>query len=74
MTIRVFLSSIDPISIDEVEPWTEIVKFKTGPCLMDQSAKNSRKSCYCMNRIGGKSNSGEGGEIQNVFKRSKWRF
>jgi glutamate synthase (ferredoxin) len=35
MTIRgLFEFNLDPISIDEVEPWTEIVKnLKLVPCL-----------------------------------------
>jgi glutamate synthase (ferredoxin) len=36
MTIRGFwINNLDPISIDEVEPWTEIEKnSKQEPCLM----------------------------------------
>jgi hypothetical protein len=42
MTIRGLNSTTDPI-LDEVEPWTEIVKnSKQVPCLMDPSAKHMK--------------------------------
>ncbi len=66
MTIRGLLefSNYDPISIDEVEPWTEIVKrFKTGAMSYGSISKEAHENlAVAMNRIGGKSNSGEGGE------------
>ncbi|WP_271784198.1 glutamate synthase large subunit [Aquimarina algiphila] len=66
MTIRGLLefSNYDPISIDEVEPWTEIVKrFKTGAMSYGSISKEAHENlAIAMNRIGGKSNSGEGGE------------
>ncbi len=66
MTIRGMLefSNYDPISIDEVEPWTEIVKrFKTGAMSYGSISKEAHENlAVAMNRIGGKSNSGEGGE------------
>ncbi|GAA4272398.1 glutamate synthase large subunit [Aquimarina gracilis] len=66
MTIRGLLefSNYDPISIDEVEPWTEIVKrFKTGAMSYGSISQEAHENlAIAMNRIGGKSNSGEGGE------------
>ncbi len=66
MTIRGLFefSNIDPIPIEEVEPWTEIVKrFKTGAMSLGSiSAEAHENLAIAMNRIGGKSNSGEGGE------------
>ena len=66
MTIRGLFefSNLDPISIEEVEPWTEIVKrFKTGAMSLGSiSAEAHENLAIAMNRIGGKSNSGEGGE------------
>jgi len=52
------------ISIDQVEPWTEIVKrFKTGAMSYGSISKEAHETlAVAMNRIGGKSNSGEGGE------------
>ena len=72
MTLRGLFefSSFDPISIDEVEPWTEIVKrFKTGAMSLGSiSAEAHENLAIAMNRIGGKSNSGEGGEDPQRFQ------
>ena len=59
----------DPIPIDEVEPWTEIVKrFKTGAMSYGSISKEAHENlAIAMNRIGGKSNSGEGGEDPSRF-------
>ncbi len=66
MTIRGLLefSNYDPIPIEEVEPWTAIVKrFKTGAMSYGSISKEAHENlAIAMNRIGGKSNSGEGGE------------
>jgi glutamate synthase domain-containing protein 2/glutamate synthase domain-containing protein 1/glutamate synthase domain-containing protein 3 len=53
-----------PIPIEDVEPWTEIVKrFKTGAMSYGSISKEAHETlAIAMNRIGGKSNSGEGGE------------
>jgi len=71
MTIRGLFefTNYDPISIDEVEPWTEIVKrFKTGAMSYGSISKEAHENlAIAMNRIGGKSNSGEGGEDQERF-------
>ena len=52
------------ISIDEVEPATEIVKrFATGAMSYGSiSAESHETLAIAMNRLGGKSNTGEGGE------------
>ena len=71
MTIRGLFefTNYDPISIDEVEPWTEIVKrFKTGAMSYGSISKEAHENlAVAMNRIGGKSNSGEGGEDEDRF-------
>ncbi len=59
----------EPIPLDEVEPWTEIVKrFKTGGMSYGSISKEAHSAlAIAMNRIGGKSNSGEGGEDEDRF-------
>ncbi|WP_149304675.1 glutamate synthase large subunit [Pareuzebyella sediminis] len=80
MTIRGLFefSNYDPIPIEEVEPWTEIVKrFKTGAMSYGSISKEAHENlAIAMNRIGGKSNSGEGGEDEERFYRNAtgdWR-
>jgi len=53
-----------PIPIDQVEPATEIVKrFKTGAMSLGSISREAHENlAIAMNRIGGKSNTGEGGE------------
>jgi glutamate synthase (NADPH/NADH) len=53
-----------PIPVDEVEPWTEICKrFCTGAMSYGSISMEAHSTLsIAMNRIGGKSNSGEGGE------------
>ena len=53
-----------PIPIEEVEPVEEIVKrFKTGAMSYGSISREAHESlAIAMNRIGGKSNTGEGGE------------
>ena len=72
MTLRGMFefSSFDPIPIKEVEPWTEIVKrFKTGAMSLGSiSAEAHENLAIAMNRIGAKSNSGEGGEDPKRFQ------
>ena len=57
------------IALDEVEPVSEIVKrFKTGAMSYGSiSAEAHRCLAIAMNRLGGKSNSGEGGEEPSRF-------
>ncbi|MBN1488931.1 MAG: glutamate synthase large subunit [Phycisphaerae bacterium] len=54
----------DAVPLDEVEPWTEIVKrFKTGAMSYGSISREAHETlAIAMNRLGGKSNSGEGGE------------
>jgi glutamate synthase (ferredoxin) len=58
------LPSREPVPLDEVEPIEEIVKrFKTGAMSYGSISKEAHESlAIAMNRIGGKSNTGEGGE------------
>ena len=67
MTLRGMFKfkELNPISIDEVEPWTEIVKrFKTGAMSFGSISKEAHENlAIAMNRLQGKSNSGEGGEV-----------
>ncbi|MCD6597050.1 MAG: glutamate synthase subunit alpha, partial [Bacteroidales bacterium] len=73
MTLRGLFEfkDLDPIPVEEVEPWTEIVKrFKTGAMSYGSISKEAHENlAIAMNRIGGKSNSGEGGEDQNRFRK-----
>jgi len=59
-----------PISLDEVEPAKEIVKrFTTGAMSFGSISKEAHETlAIAMNRIGGKSNTGEGGEDEERFK------
>jgi glutamate synthase (ferredoxin) len=72
MTLRGLFefSSFDPIPIDQVEPWTDIVKrFKTGAMSLGSISQEAHENlAIAMNRIGGKSNSGEGGEDVRRFQ------
>ncbi len=58
-----------PIPIDEVEPTSEIVKrFNTGAMSFGSISKEAHETlAIAMNRIGGKSNTGEGGEDPERF-------
>lgn len=71
MTIRGLFefTNYDPIPLEEVEPWTKIVKrFKTGAMSYGSISKEAHENlAIAMNRIGGKSNSGEGGENEERF-------
>lgn len=53
-----------PVPIDQVEPWTEIVRrFVTGAMSYGSISMESHSTlAIAMNRLGGKSNTGEGGE------------
>lgn len=56
--------NVTPVPIDEVEPVSEIVKrFKTGAMSYGSISQEAHECmAIAMNRLGGKSNSGEGGE------------
>ena len=53
-----------PIPLDEVEPATEIVKrFSTGAMSLGSLSREAHETlAIAMNRLGAKSNTGEGGE------------
>ncbi len=74
MTIRGLFEfdNLDPIPLEEVEPWTDIVKrFKTGAMSYGSISREAHENlAIAMNRIGGKSNSGEGGEDRKRFQPS----
>lgn len=58
------LQACKPIDINEVEPVSEIVKrFSTGAMSYGSISKEAHENlAIAMNRLGGKSNTGEGGE------------
>ena len=60
-----------PIPIEEVEPVAEIVKrFSTGAMSYGSISKEAHETlAIAMNRLGGKSNTGEGGEDADRFTR-----
>ncbi len=74
MTLRgLFEFKIDPskaIPIDEVEPAKEIVKrFATGAMSLGSISTEAHATlAIAMNRIGGKSNTGEGGEDEARYR------
>jgi glutamate synthase (NADPH/NADH) large chain len=59
-----------PVPLDEVEPAVEIVKrFATGAMSFGSISREAHTTlAIAMNRIGGKSNTGEGGEESDRFK------
>ena len=60
-----------PVPIDEVEPASDIVKrFSTGAMSFGSISREAHTTlAIAMNRIGGKSNTGEGGEESDRYKR-----
>jgi glutamate synthase (NADPH) large chain len=67
-----------PVPIDEVEPASEIVKrFATGAMSYGSISKEAHETlAIAMNRIGARSNTGEGGEDEERFQRDPngdWR-
>ncbi len=67
-----------PVPMEEVEPASEIVKrFATGAMSYGSISKEAHETlAIAMNRIGGKSNTGEGGEDEARFERDAngdWR-
>lgn len=67
-----------PIPLEEVEPANEIVKrFATGAMSFGSISKEAHENlAIAMNRVGGKSNTGEGGEDPERFMRDPngdWR-
>ena len=73
LTIRGLMSlklATEPLPLDEVEPASEIVKrFATGAMSFGSISREAHTTlAIAMNRIGGKSNTGEGGEEAERFK------
>ena len=73
MTIRglfEFVPAETPVPLDEVEPASEIVKrFSTGAMSFGSISREAHSTlAVAMNRIGGKSNTGEGGEEPDRFR------
>ncbi len=60
----------EPVPLDEVEPAVEIVKrFATGAMSYGSISREAHTTlAIAMNRIGGKSNTGEGGEESDRYK------
>ncbi len=74
-TIRSLLDLAEaeaPLAPDDVEPWTQIVpRFKTGAMSYGSISKEAHETlAVAMNRLGGKSNTGEGGEAPPRYARS----
>ena len=65
-----FRNAETPLSLDDVEPAAEIVKrFATGAMSFGSISREAHTNlAIAMNRIGGKSNTGEGGEEADRFK------
>src|SRR6202035_1430809 len=73
MTLRglfEFKFAPEPVPLDEVEPVSEIVKrFATGAMSLGSISTEAHTTlAVAMNRIGGKSNTGEGGEDANRYR------
>ena len=64
-----FIELSNSINIDEVEPWTDIVKrFATGAMSFGSISYEAHSTlAVAMNRLGGKSNTGEGGENEERY-------
>ncbi|MDP2135817.1 MAG: glutamate synthase large subunit, partial [Sulfuritalea sp.] len=64
-------SAAAPVPLDEVEPAKEIVKrFATGAMSLGSISTEAHSTlAIAMNRIGGKSNTGEGGEDPRRFRK-----
>ena len=63
-------TAAEPISIEDVEPAAEIVKrFVTGGMSLGSLSPESHETiAVAMNRLGGKSNTGEGGEDRRRYE------
>jgi glutamate synthase domain-containing protein 2/glutamate synthase domain-containing protein 1/glutamate synthase domain-containing protein 3 len=64
-----FKTPPEPIPLDQVEPATQIVKrFTTGAMSLGALSREAHETlAIAMNRLGGKSNTGEGGEDPSRF-------
>ncbi|MHB8241906.1 MAG: glutamate synthase large subunit [Solirubrobacteraceae bacterium] len=67
--LRIGDGSATPIPLDEVEPASEIVKrFCTGAMSLGSISREAHETlAIAMNRLGGRSNTGEGGEDPSRF-------
>ncbi|SFC90131.1 glutamate synthase large subunit [Butyrivibrio sp. YAB3001] len=75
-TLRALLSFVpakEPVPLEEVESEEEIVKrFQTGAMSYGSLSKEAHETlAIAMNRLGGKSNTGEGGEDERRFGTEK---
>jgi glutamate synthase domain-containing protein 2/glutamate synthase domain-containing protein 1/glutamate synthase domain-containing protein 3 len=68
-----FRGGATPIPLDEVEPAKEIVKrFATGAMSLGSISTEAHENlAIAMNRLGGRSNTGEGGEDPRRFQRDE---
>jgi glutamate synthase (ferredoxin) len=71
-------SAGEPVRLDEVEPASELVRrFATGAMSHGSISREAHETlAIAMNRLGGKSNTGEGGEDPDRFQRDAngdWR-
>ena len=68
-----FDSDRDPVNLEDVEPVEEIVeRFSTAAMSLGSiSPEAHENNCIAMNRLGGKSNTGEGGEPPERFGTEK---
>jgi glutamate synthase domain-containing protein 2/glutamate synthase domain-containing protein 1/glutamate synthase domain-containing protein 3 len=66
-----FKKAQEPVSLEEVEPAKEIVKrFATGAISLGSISREAHETlAIAMNRLGGRSNTGEGGEDYHRFTR-----
>src|SRR5207248_5771200 len=64
-----FLAAAKPVRLEEVEPVEAIMRrFKTGAMSYGSISKEAHETlAVAMNRIGGKSNTGEGGEDPALY-------
>jgi len=67
------LDECEPVPLDEVEPAAEIVKrFCTGAASLGSISNEAHQAmAIAMNRVGGRSNTGEGGEDPDRFSPMK---
>lgn len=70
-----FIPAEQPLPLEEVEPWTSIVRrFKTGAMSFGSISQEVHETlAEAMNRLGGKSNTGEGGEDPERYARNNPR-
>ena len=64
-----FVPAGDPVDLDQVEPVEKIVRrFQTGAMSYGSLSREAHETiALAMNRLGGRSNTGEGGEAADVL-------